>query len=335
MLTYAFQVLKQTNYENIASEEFDKIEDLFAAILAKGISQQLKQGLHKEYISKQENLPLLRGKLEINGTIKNRIQQKQVLSCEFDELSVNNIYNQILKTTVHYLIKNSNVSTERKQELRKVMLFFENIDVVVPFNIRWNRIRYHRNNRTYEMLLNICYFVLVGMLQTTEKGEYYMAAFSDDHMAALYEKFILEYYRQHHSELNPSAAYVEWNLDEDNDDTAIKFLPNMKTDIMLKKGDRTLIIDAKYYTHTMQQNFDKYSLHSANMYQIFAYVKNMDKNSTGKVSGVLLYAKTEETITPDYKYSIGGNIISANTLDLSKDFKIIEEKLENLITENL
>ena len=75
MLTYAFQVLKQTNYENIASEEFDKIEDLFAAILAKGISQQLKQGLHKEYISKQENLPLLRGKLEINGTIKNRIQQ--------------------------------------------------------------------------------------------------------------------------------------------------------------------------------------------------------------------------------------------------------------------
>ena len=162
-----------------------------------------------------------------------------------------------------------------------------------------------------------------------------MATISDEHMAALYEKFILEYYRQHHGELNPSAAYVEWNLDEDNDDIAIKFLPNMKTDIMLKKGDRTLIIDAKYYTHTMQQNFDKYSLHSANMYQIFAYVKNMDKNSTGKVSGVLLYAKTEETMTPDFKYSIGGNIISASTLDLSKDFKIIEEKLENLITENL
>lgn len=335
MLTYAFHVLKQTNYENIASEEFDKIEDLFAAILAKGISQQLKQGLHKEYISKQENLPLMRGKLEINGTIKNRIQQKQILSCEFDELSVNNIYNQILKTTAHYLIKNSNVSMEHKHELRKVMLFFENIDVIVPSDIQWNRIRYHRNNRTYEMLLNICYFVLVGMLQTTEKGEYYMAAFSDEHMAALYEKFILEYYRQKHSELNPSASYVEWNLDEDNDETAIKFLPNMKTDIMLRNGDKTLIIDAKYYGHTMQQNFDKYSLHSANMYQIFAYVKNMDKNSTGNVSGVLLYAKTEETITPDYKYSISGNIISANTLDLSKDFKIIEEKLENLITEYL
>lgn len=335
MLTYAFQVLKQTNYENIASEEFDKIEDLFAAILAKGVSQQLKQGLHKEYITKQENLPLMRGKLDINGTIKNRIQQKLILSCEFDELSVNNIYNQILKTTAQYLIKHSEVSVEYKQNLRKVMLFFEDVDVIDPSSIRWNRIKYNRNNKTYEMLLNVCYFVLAGMLQTTEKGNYHMAAFSDEHMSALYEKFVLEYYRYHHSELNPSASYVEWNLDEGNDETAIKFLPNMKTDITLKRGEKTLIIDAKYYAHAMQQNFDKYSLHSANMYQIFAYVKNMDKAATGMVSGVLLYAKTEEAITPDYKYSIGGNIISALTLDLNKDFNIIKEKLEDLITNYL
>ncbi len=31
--------------------------------------------------------------------------------------------------------------------------------------------------------MNVCYFVLDGMLQTTEKGEYHMAAFSDEHMA--------------------------------------------------------------------------------------------------------------------------------------------------------
>ena len=39
MLAYAFQVLKQKNYEDIAAEEFDDVQDLFAAILAKGISQ--------------------------------------------------------------------------------------------------------------------------------------------------------------------------------------------------------------------------------------------------------------------------------------------------------
>ena len=38
MLTYAFQELKQNNYEEIAGEEFDEIHDLFAEILLRGIS---------------------------------------------------------------------------------------------------------------------------------------------------------------------------------------------------------------------------------------------------------------------------------------------------------
>ena len=33
MLTYAFQVLKQSNYDNVSSESFDNVHDLFSAIL--------------------------------------------------------------------------------------------------------------------------------------------------------------------------------------------------------------------------------------------------------------------------------------------------------------
>ena len=54
MLAYAFQVLRQKNYDDVAAEDFDNIQDLFAAILAKGVSQQIKQGLHREYITKNE-----------------------------------------------------------------------------------------------------------------------------------------------------------------------------------------------------------------------------------------------------------------------------------------
>ena len=45
MLSYAFQILKQSNYDEVASEKFDNAQDLFAAILSKGIAQQLKQGI--------------------------------------------------------------------------------------------------------------------------------------------------------------------------------------------------------------------------------------------------------------------------------------------------
>ena len=334
MLSYAFQILKQSNYDEVASEQFDKVQDLFAAILSKGVAQQLKQGLYREYITKHETLSIMRGKLDMQETIRNRIQRKQKLACEFDELSENNLFNQILKTTLHYLVRDDGVASDRKAALKKLLVFFDRIDLLDPSGISWSRLHYQRNNRNYELLMNICYFVLDGMLQTTDKGEYKMMAFSDEHMARLYERFILEYYRQHHTYLNAvKAAQVKWDLVGDNSDSMIRFLPIMQTDIFLRMKEKILILDAKYYGRTLQHQYDKYTLHSGNIYQIFTYVKNQDKGNTGNVAGILLYAKTDEAITPDCMFNMGGNLIGAKTLDLNADFKAIAAQLDKIAKE--
>ena len=41
--------------------------------------------------------------------IKNRIARKQQVACEFDDLSENNLLNQIIKTTALLLLRNENV----------------------------------------------------------------------------------------------------------------------------------------------------------------------------------------------------------------------------------
>lgn len=329
MLSYAFQVLKQSNYDEVASEEFDNIQDLFAAILAKGIAQQLKQGLYREYISECENLSVMRGKLDIHGTVNNKLQRKQKLSCEYDELSENNVFNQILKTTAIILLRQSSVSINHRTALKKVMFFFDGVDLIEPSCINWNILRYQRNNQSYKMLLNICYFVLESLLLSTDKGEYKMATFLDEQrMSRLYEKFVLEYYRYHQPSLRAAASQVAWNLD----DGVIDFLPIMQTDITLRDGEKVLIIDTKYYAHTMQvqDRYNSHTLHSNNLYQIFTYVKNQDVGNTGNVAGMLLYAKTEENITPDCDFKMGGNRIIVKTLDLNIAFADIAAQLDKI-----
>jgi len=333
MLTYAFKVLKQTNYEKIAAEEFEKIQDLFAELLIRGISQQLKQGLYKEYITRNEDLSVMRGKLNIQGSIKNQIQRKRIMACEFDELSENNILNQILKTTALLLIKVPSVSSERKKALKKLMLFFNHVEFIEPSNIAWNRFKFQQNNKNYQMLMNICYFVIDGLLQTTKEGTYRMAHFTEKHMARLYEKFVLEYYKYHHPYLKASAAQIGWHLDEDTDQNVLSLLPVMQTDITLQYKEKTLIIDTKYYEHTMQSNFDKHTLHSHNLYQIFTYVKNQDRHEKGNVSGLLLYAKTSEDVTPDARFKMDGNLIGVQTLDLNVEFKEITKQLDDIVRE--
>lgn len=330
MLSYAFQILTQDTYDDVAIESFDEMYDLLAAILAKGIGIQLKQGLYREYINRQEELSVLRGKINMSGTIKNQLVHKRVLTCDFDDLSENNLFNQIIKTTVILLLKNAKVKSKYKDDLKKKMLFFSNIDFLEPTSIRWSSIRFQRNNQTYRMLISICQLILEGMLMTTDIGEYRLASFIDEQrMYRLYEKFILEYYSRHYPELKVSASQIPWSVD----DGVRTMLPMMQSDIHLQKGNTVLIIDAKYYSHTTQTQYDKHTLHSNNMYQIFTYVKNRDYEfgeEEHTVSGMLLYAKTEEEIQPDHVYQMHGNQISVRTLDLNLPFVDIAGQLNQI-----
>lgn len=212
MLTYAFKELRRNNYEQIAGEAFEEIHDLYAEILAMGISYLLKQGLHKEYVEKKDALPTLRGKLNLWGTIGERLAQRQRLVCEYDELTENNLFNQILKTTVGRLIRHAAVKRGSKQKLKQLMLFFEHVDEVDVSTIRWGALRYDRNSRTYQMLHSFCYFLLESMLLTTAQGEHKMLHFTDDHLNLLFQRFVMAYYCRHFPEFNARAKQIKWNF---------------------------------------------------------------------------------------------------------------------------
>ena len=325
MLSYSFQVLTEEGYKKIATEEFENVAELCGAILIKGLSSQIKRGLKKEYVQNFDSMSSIRGKIDISASIKDQSMLKKQLVCFYDDFSVNSYMNQIIKTTMNTLLRN-NISVERKKEIRKLIIYFLDVETLNPETINWN-LQFNKNNQTYQMLIFVCYLILKGLLQTTSSGIVKMMTFLDEQrMYKLYEKFILEYYRKEHPELKVTASQIPWNID----DGYIEMLPIMQSDIMLKKDDKTLIIDAKYYERTIQKRYNSNTLHSANLYQIYTYVKNLDTKITGNVSGMILYAKTDELIFPNNSYIMGGNSISVKTLDLNCDFSEIKRQLDSI-----
>ena len=328
MLSYAFQALDAQGYRKMATEEFHSVAELCAAILCKGVSLQVKRGLGREYIEKTEPLSALRGRIDIAESVKTQSLIRQKLVCSYDDFSVNFPLNQIIKTTMELLVR-GNIAKERKKELKRLLVYFQDVDSLDIHSINW-QVNYNRNNETYRMLVNICYLVIRGLIQTKSDGSTKLMDFLDEQrMCRLYEKFILEYYRKEHKELKASASQIPWALDDGigND------LPVMQSDIMLTKGNRVLIIDAKYYAHTMQQQYGASTLHSGNLYQIFTYVKNKEQEFGDKehtVAGMLLYAGTDEEMQPDGQYMMSGNRISVKTLDLNCEFRKIAEQLDRI-----
>jgi 5-methylcytosine-specific restriction enzyme subunit McrC len=100
----------------------------------------------------------------------------------------------------------------------------------------------------------------------------------------------------------------------------------MVTDVSIITPDGYLILGTKYYKEALEGQYDKKVI-SSNLYQIFSYVKNV--GSKGDIyencSGVLLYPTVDYDL--DLNYIVQGHSISIRTLDLSKPWDEIEERL--------
>lgn len=330
MLAYAYHALNEAGCRSIETEDFKNVHDLLAAILINGVAQQIKRGLNRDYLSNKEVISSLKGKLIVSESVKRHTLLKKRMICQFDVFSEDTPMNRILKTAMTLLMRHGDVKKENSGLLRKLLLYFSDVSPLSPYGIDWNALTYHRHNATYKMLLNICRLVFDGLLLSSKDGGCTLAEFIDDQqMHRLFEKFVLEYYRKEYPQFKASASHIDWNID--GADSAL-FLPLMKSDITLTHAGRSMIIDTKYYSRSMQSNpqFQSTSLISGNLYQIFTYVKNKDREVMGNVSGVLLYAKTDETVTPDCDYRICGNRIAVKTLNLGAEWLEIKRQLDDL-----
>ena len=194
MLAYAFRDFRFSMYENIRGENFEDTNNLFAEILIRSVSSQLKQGLFKTYVSQEGALPVIRGKIDVLRTCRLQQNNPYYTYCNYDELSANNPYNQVVKTKLQYLTKSSDVDESRKQAIRQILQFFASIDSIDMTLLRIEQFRFDRNNQNYQFLVYICLFISQELLMTTEEGIYKLKSLSDDKMERLFEKFVLEYY---------------------------------------------------------------------------------------------------------------------------------------------
>jgi 5-methylcytosine-specific restriction enzyme subunit McrC len=90
-----------------------------------------------------------------------------------------------------------------------------------------------------------------------------------------------------------------------------------------------LIIDTKFYRNTLATFHDAQSVHSANLYQMFAYLTNARTQDGRHVSGMLLYPKVDKDLR--HTYRLHGLDIHVYTVDLSQDWKLIRADLLELV----
>jgi len=125
------------------------------------------------------------------------------------------------------------------------------------------------------------------------------------------------------------AEIIAWDVKAD--DTTRSMLPEMKTDISIRWPDRYLVIDTKFYKETMQTFHGKRTVHSDNLFQIFAYLQHIDSKGPEyqHCEGMLLYPTVSHEL--NLEYFDHGHWVMARTVDLSQPWRAIHERLLTIV----
>lgn len=329
MMAYAFNAIHLKEYSSVETEEFEHVDDLLAAILSIGIASRLRCGLEHGYAAQPEDLLGIRGRIDLTGTARLRATGRRSIRCLSDEWTADTQLNRILKCSAGLLIQSKEISIERKNNLRKLYRQLDGISNVSPSSIDWSRLSFHNGNRGYRLLMGVCRIVIESVLPTTDTGETPFGKWRDkQRLSALFEHFVLEYFRSEHSGLKATAHHVPPGTTN-----APNILPALITDVTLTGPDRVLIIDCKCYGTILRENMGKEILAPAHRNQIYSYVAHESWSRTERpVEGMLLYALTDDARSINESWNETGFRFHCQTLDLGKDFSEIRGQLDKIAT---
>lgn len=334
MLCYAWNIIDEIDNIEFGEEKFENIYNLMAKILDYFLNKLIKRGFYKNYIIIEEDLAMLKGKIDFSKSIKANVINQKRLICQYDILSTNILFNQIIKSTLNKLINYKNIDKELKNKLIILSRYFIKIKDININNNTFKSLKYHRNNIHYKFIINICKLVhsklILDRNSDESGGKFFIDKNENKTMHRIYEKFVLNFYKFHYPNFSIEPRIIKWKFENNHN-----FIPNMKTDITIYNNEKCLIIDTKYYKEILKEHKGKKMIRPSHLYQIYAYMNNI-KFKRKTIKGILLYAGTNEMIKykkEKFDYKIQNKDFSVKILDLNKEWEEIKNQLKIIIEE--
>ena len=285
MLLKAYDIkISNPDIANLQNTNFKYLE-LFIRFFADSLLQELKRGIYKTYITREENLKVLRGKYLVEKNFQNFYHMN--IYCEFDEFSTDNELNKFFLYAIKIFKRYSSYSN-----LHKCDSVFDEVDYS---HVDINRLnfKFDRLNQRFEKSYEIAMMILKKLSPLVNNSTNKSFAFLFD-MSEVFEKFIGNLYKEIDSSTSLQCEKNFGNL---------KLKPDIKT--------KNQIIDTKY---KLVKSKDDLKTHDK--YQMFTYGINFNIRNT-----MLLYPKHILDVNEDLKLGVGEDLVNLKMKSIDLKFE--------------
>jgi 5-methylcytosine-specific restriction enzyme subunit McrC len=319
LLVYTWGLVRESEAitKQVGSYSTEFPLDMLVELLVVGLKDQLRKGLDRGYVEFEEITSHIRGKINISQSIKQNTFVSSKLHCEYTDLSHDVLQNQLLKAVLNRTVRSNSICKALKQDVRELTSTLNDVSDIKINRRDFHDILIHKNNRQYRLLLNIAQLIFECLLPDQKGDQFLFVEFPEDRKADIFEGFVRNYLAKNLSGYTVKERRFNW-ADTSASEADLGMLPQLRADVVIDSESTRNVIEVKFYEDSIKAGYksDRKKIISAHLNQLFVYLSNLSICEVRKLSGVLLYAMSDERF--DLKYTIHGFKIRVLTIDLSQ-----------------
>lgn len=273
--------------------------DILAKVFAKKLLLELQKGMYLEYVTQEDSLNKIKGKVMLTQNVKINYTNKSKVYCRYDEFTENNIFNSILLKATNLLLIALNNSFIKK-ELNIIKNLLNDVDdIYIPLSILENY-KLNKKNERFKEVFILAKLILSNstMNKSLGKENGFSILFE---MNYLYEEYIgvllKEIIEDETIKVNTQekSKYLLWNKNTRKNEIALK--PDI---VIYKDNEAKIIIDTKWKSSSID---GREIYNQGDIYQMYAYITTYKEAE----KCILLYPKVSEDIVHS-KWKLNNNI---------------------------
>ncbi|BDY13885.1 McrC family protein [Hydrogenimonas cancrithermarum] len=263
--------------------------EIFVSMFLEAVADLVRRGIKSDYISREENLKYLKGKLKIGEHLKRNFIHKERFYVAYDEFLSDRVENRLIKTTLQTLYKRSR-SSVNQQRIREFLFVFDDIGTSHDHRSDFKKVKLDRQMAHYEQVLAWCRIFLLGQSFGPYRGRDVAFALLFD-MNRLFESYVgawfkvAKEYTDRKIVLQHGIHHLVY-LEKKGREKDGKF--RLKPDIVIDGGD--IVADTKW--KLLDEENKNQGVSQGDMYQLFAYGKKYE----GCKELLLIYPKSHTKV---------------------------------------
>ncbi len=295
--------------------------EILIRLFSEKLVDAVRQGMPRRYVEHDDDLPTLRGRLNVTRQFTALAVEPSRLACRFDALTPDIALNRIMKAAVSRLSRIAR-TTDNQRRLRELAFAYADIADVPITALRWDEVTLDRTNARWRELLNLARLLLGERFQTTSAGgsDGFSLLFE---MNTLFEEYVARMLKRALADTDLRVVSQGGRLYcLETDDRRGLF--QTRPDILIKRSDVVVqVIDTKWKRIAARIDDPKQGVSQADVYQMMAY---------GRLYGcdklMLLYPhhpgiSQDEGLQSLHRVTGSASFLSTTTIDVAIEDRIL------------